>query len=105
VIAATSERWQQITGQIIREGYGLSETSPVLSFNPMRLGEFSATTGLPAPSTDIKLLDDGDREVAIGEAGEICARGPQVMRGYGRNRRSMLRRALGTWACSTREGF
>ena len=82
MIAATSERWQQITGQIIREGYGLSETSPVLSFNPMRLGEFSATTGLPAPSTDIKLLDDGDREVAIGEAGEICARGPQVMRGY-----------------------
>jgi long-chain acyl-CoA synthetase len=82
VIAATSERWRQITGQIIREGYGLSETSPVLSFNPMHLTEFSATTGLPMPSTDIKLLDDADREVAIGEAGEICAKGPQVMRGY-----------------------
>ena len=82
VIAATSERWRQITGQIIREGYGLSETSPVLSFNPMRVTEFSATTGLPVPSTDIKLLDDSDREVAIGEAGEICAKGPQVMRGY-----------------------
>jgi len=82
VIAATSERWRQITGQIIREGYGLSETSPVLSFNPMRVREFSATTGLPAPSTDIKLLDDSDRDVPIGEAGEICAKGPQVMRGY-----------------------
>jgi long-chain acyl-CoA synthetase len=82
VIAATSESWRQITGQIIREGYGLSETSPVLSFNPMHLSMFSATTGLPMPSTDIKLLDDGDREVAIGEAGEICAKGPQVMRGY-----------------------
>jgi long-chain acyl-CoA synthetase len=64
VIAATSERWQQITG------------------NPMHLTEFSATTGLPMPSTDIKLLDDGDREVAIGETGEICAKGPQVMGGY-----------------------
>ena len=82
VIAATSERWRQITGQIICEGYGLSETSPVLSFNPIHLTEFSATTGLPMPSTDIKLLDDADREVAIGEAGEICAKGPQVMRGY-----------------------
>jgi len=82
VIAATSERWQQITGQIIREGYGLSETSPVPSFDPMHLTEFSASTGLPMPSTDIKLLDDAVREVAIGEAGEICAKGPQVMRGY-----------------------
>ena len=64
VIATTSAKWQEITGQIIREGYGLSETSPVLSFNPMYLTEFSATTGLPVPSTDIKLLDDEGREVA-----------------------------------------
>ena len=82
VIAAVSAKWQEITGQIIREGYGLSETSPVLSFNPMYLTEFSGTTGLPLPSTDIKLLDDDGREVGIGEAGEICARGPQVMTGY-----------------------
>ncbi len=82
VIAAVSAKWKEITGQIIREGYGLSETSPVLSFNPMYLTEFSGTTGLPLPSTDIKLLDDEDREVGIGDAGEICARGPQVMTGY-----------------------
>jgi long-chain acyl-CoA synthetase len=82
VIAAVSDKWQKITGQIIREGYGLSETSPVLSFNPMYLTEFSGTTGLPMPSTYIKLLDENDREAAIGEAGEICAKGPQIMSGY-----------------------
>jgi long-chain acyl-CoA synthetase len=82
VIAAVSEKWKEVTGQIIREGYGLSETSPVLTFNPMHLTEFSGTTGLPMPSTDIKLLDEENREVATGEPGEICARGPQVMSGY-----------------------
>src|SRR6478736_665505 len=82
VIAATSAKWREITGQIIREGYGLSQTSPVLSFNPWDLTEFSGTTGLPMPSTDIKLLGDDGREVGMGEAGEICAKGPQVMSGY-----------------------
>ena len=82
VIAAVSAKWEKITGQIIREGYGLSETSPVLSFNPMYLTEFSGTTGVPMPSTDIKLLDENDRDVAIGEPGEICAKGPQIMSGY-----------------------
>jgi long-chain acyl-CoA synthetase len=82
VIAAVSDKWKEITGQIIREGYGLSETSPVLTFNPMHLTEFSGTTGLPTPSTDIKLLDEENNEVATGEPGEICARGPQVMSGY-----------------------
>ena len=82
VIDATSAKWKQITGTFIREGYGLSETSPVLSFNPAHAGEFSGTTGLPLPSTDIKLLDERDCEAAIGAAGEICVRGPQVMRGY-----------------------
>src|SRR5439155_11275008 len=60
----------------------LSETSPVLSFNPATIDEFSGTTGLPLPSTDIKLPDDDGNEAPIGEAGEICAKGPQVMRGY-----------------------
>jgi long-chain acyl-CoA synthetase len=82
VVGTTSERWKAITGSFIREGYGLSETSPVLSFNPAYVNEFTGTTGLPLPSTDIKLLDDESREVAIGEPGEICAKGPQVMRGY-----------------------
>ncbi len=82
VIAATSAKWKEITGTFIREGYGLSETAPVLTFNPGFINEFSGSTGLPVPSTDIKLLDDEDRAVAIGERGEVCARGPQVMPGY-----------------------
>ncbi len=82
VVSATSAKWKEVTGQFIREGYGLSETSPVLSFNPAYIDTFSGTTGLPLPSTDIKLLDEDGREVGIGEAGEICAKGPQVMSGY-----------------------
>jgi long-chain acyl-CoA synthetase len=82
VVGATSDRWKAITGTFIREGYGLSETSPVVSFNPAFINEFSGTTGLPAPSTDIKLLDDDGNEVSLGEAGEICVKGPQVMSGY-----------------------
>jgi long-chain acyl-CoA synthetase len=82
IFSTVSDRWQTITGQIICEGYGLSETSPVLSLNPGAIQEFSGTTGLPLPSSDVKLLDDNDREVGIGEAGEICVKGPQVMKGY-----------------------
>ena len=82
VVGATSAKWKEITGQFIREGYGLSETSPVLSFNPASIKEFSGTTGLPLPGTDIKLLDDSGAEVALGQSGEVCAKGPQVMRGY-----------------------
>ena len=82
VLPITSERWKAVTGKDILEGYGLSETSPILTLNPMTIEGFSATVGLPLPSTDIKLLDDHDNEVPIEEAGEICAKGPQVMRGY-----------------------
>jgi len=82
VLAATSAKWEAITGTFIREGYGLSETSPVLSFNPGGIDAFSGTTGLPLPGTDIKLLDKDGAEVARGEPGEVCAKGPQVMTGY-----------------------
>jgi long-chain acyl-CoA synthetase len=82
VMPVVSARWKALTGRDIIEGYGLSETSPVLTLNPAHVDSFSATVGLPLPSTDIKLLDDAGREVAMGEAGEICARGPQVMGGY-----------------------
>jgi len=81
VLPTTSKRWEAITGSFIREGFGLSETSPVVSFNPASIPAFSGTTGLPAPSTDIKLLDDDNLEVGIGQSGEICVKGPQVMRG------------------------
>ena len=82
IIQAVSDKWEAMTGTFIREGYGLSETSPVLSFNPGSMKAFNGTIGLPLPSTDIKLLDDQDREAAIGQTGEICAKGPQVMKGY-----------------------
>jgi long-chain acyl-CoA synthetase len=82
VMSAVSDKWKAMTGIIIHEGYGLSETSPVVSFNPMTVREFSGTTGLPMPSTDVKLLDDNGNEVGLGEAGEIVVKGPQVMKGY-----------------------
>jgi len=82
VLPTTSAKWKAVTGVDILEGYGLSETSPVLTLNPMSGEGFSATVGLPFPSTDIKLLDENDNEAPIGEAGEVCAKGPQVMKGY-----------------------
>jgi long-chain acyl-CoA synthetase len=82
IIDAVSAKWKALTGTFIREGYGLSETSPIVSFNPAFISEFNGTTGLPMPSTDVKLLDDAGRAVKIGEAGEVCVKGPQVMSGY-----------------------
>jgi long-chain acyl-CoA synthetase len=82
VLPTTSAKWKAVTGKDILEGYGLSETSPVLTLNPMTRDGFSATVGLPFPSTDIKLLDTADEEAPLGAPGEICARGPQVMKGY-----------------------
>ncbi|MDB6180449.1 AMP-binding protein [Paracoccus fistulariae] len=85
VIEATSRKWHALTGSHIKEGYGLSETSPVLCLNTMAITDFTGTCGLPVPSTEIRLLDDDGNPVPMGEAGEICARGPQVMRGYWNN--------------------
>ncbi|SIT47276.1 Long-chain-fatty-acid--CoA ligase [Paraburkholderia piptadeniae] len=82
MIDIVSERWKSATRSFIREGYGLSETSPVVSFNPQFISRFTGDTGLPVPSTDVKLLDENDREAGIGEPGEICVKGPQVMGGY-----------------------
>ncbi|MEO0753084.1 MAG: AMP-binding protein [Pseudomonadota bacterium] len=82
VLEATSEAWKAITGHHIKEGYGLSETSPILCINPMSVSHFTGACGLPVSSTDIKLLDENDQVVAQGERGEICASGPQIMRGY-----------------------
>jgi long-chain acyl-CoA synthetase len=79
-----ADRWREMTGTDIIEGYGLTETSPVLTGNPIG-GAKIGTIGLPMPSTEIKLLDDDGNEVAPGQAGELCARGPQVMTGYWQN--------------------
>jgi long-chain acyl-CoA synthetase len=79
---ATAEKWLKITGCPVVEGYGLSETSPVATSNRLDTSEFTGTIGLPIPSTEIAIRDDEGREVPLGQAGEICIRGPQVMAGY-----------------------
>jgi long-chain acyl-CoA synthetase len=75
-------RWQKVTGVPIAQGYGLTEASPILSGNPLNLQSFSGSVGVPFPSTDMAIFDDAGRELGVGEVGEICARGPQVMAGY-----------------------
>ena len=82
IVGAVSDRWREITGTFVREGFGLSETSPIVSFNPAYIEEFTGTTGLPMPSTDVAILNDENEEVGVGEAGEVCVKGPQVMVGY-----------------------
>jgi long-chain acyl-CoA synthetase len=82
---AVSDKWKAVTGNHIKEGYGLSETSPILTLNPFGVTDFKSAIGVPAPSTDISLRDDDGNVVADGERGELCAKGPQVMKGYWRN--------------------
>lgn len=77
-----AEKWMKLTKSVIVEGYGLTEASPVVSCNPIDGTDQVGTIGLPLPSTDIKLVDDNDQEVAMGEPGELCCKGPQVMAGY-----------------------
>ena len=79
---AVADRWQKITGIRILEGYGLTEASPVVTFNPLDVQEFNGSIGLPVPSTEISLRDEQGQEVPFGERGELWVRGPQVMRGY-----------------------
>ncbi len=80
--SSVSQNWKTITGTSIAEGYGLSETSPVLTCNPIDGTERVGTIGLPMPNTELKILDDNGDEQPLGEPGEICAKGPQVMKGY-----------------------
>jgi long-chain acyl-CoA synthetase len=82
VQGAVAKLWLEKTGCPICEGYGLSETSPSATCNPVTSREFSATIGLPLPSTDVRLLDDDGRQAPLGQRGEIAIKGPQVMAGY-----------------------
>lgn len=77
-----ADRWQKLTGIIISEGYGLSETSPVATANRFDADEFSGTIGLPIPSTEVVIRDEDGKDLPLGEVGEICIRGPQIMAGY-----------------------
>ncbi|MBW8847415.1 MAG: long-chain-fatty-acid--CoA ligase [Burkholderiales bacterium] len=79
---ATAEKWLKVTGCPVVEGYGLSETAPAATINPLDQRGFNGSIGLPVPSTEISIRDDEGRDLAIGERGEICIRGPQVMAGY-----------------------
>ncbi len=82
VMPATAKRWMEVTGIMIHEGYGLSETSPVVTSNPITLKEYNGSIGLPLPNTLVSLRNEEQTEVSIGEQGELCVQGPQVMLGY-----------------------
>ena len=96
--AAVSDKWREVTGSHITEGYGLSETAPVVTFNVLDPNNFTATIGVPLPSTEVSLRDADGNEVAQGEPGEICVRGPQVMQGY-------WRKPEETAAVTTEDGY
>jgi long-chain acyl-CoA synthetase len=79
---AVAKRWREVTGKTLIEGYGLTEASPVVSVNPLDLSAYNGSIGLPLPSTEISIRDDDGAELPLGETGELCVRGPQVMSGY-----------------------
>ncbi len=83
VQAAIAERWKQLTGCVITQGWGLTETSPAACVNPVG-ADFNGSIGLPISSTEVSIKDDAGADLPIGQAGEICVRGPQVMQGYWR---------------------
>jgi long-chain acyl-CoA synthetase len=79
---AVAKKWRAVTGKTLIEGYGLTEASPAAIINPLDLAVFNGAIGLPMPQTDISIRDDSGAETSIGEPGELCIKGPQVMRGY-----------------------
>ena len=82
IMKATSDKWKSFTGAHLKEGFGMSETSAIVCLNPMHVTEFTGTVGVPIPSTDVSLRDDDGNEVPMGTPGELCVKGPQIMRGY-----------------------
>jgi len=95
---AVAERWQHITQTPLIEGYGLTECSPTVTVNPLDLKAFNGSIGLPVPSTEVSIRNADGQELPVGEAGELCVRGPQVMQGY-------WQRPLETAAVMTADGF
>jgi len=94
--AAVAERWQKVVGVPIGEGYGLTETSPVVCFNPLGSGR-PGTIGIPLPDTDVKCVDEDFNEVPAGTPGELAVRGAQVMAGYWRHREETAKVMRGDW--------
>jgi long-chain acyl-CoA synthetase len=78
---SVAEKWEEMTGCTVAEGFGMTETSPVVSLNPPYAIQVG-TIGIPVPGTDVKIVDEDENELPLGESGELCVRGPQVMKGY-----------------------
>jgi long-chain acyl-CoA synthetase len=95
---SVAERWRQVTGKPLLEAYGLTETSPAVTINPLDLSDYNGSIGLPIPSTEVAIRDDDGRDLPRGQAGEFCVRGPQVMKGY-------WQRPDETALVMTRDGF
>ncbi|WP_084572603.1 AMP-binding protein [Methylocapsa aurea] len=93
---AVARRWREVTGTPVIEGYGLTEASPVLTFNPTGRAKLGAI-GVPLPSTELKCVDDQGREVPVGEPGELIARGPQIMAGYWKQPEETKNALRGGW--------
>jgi long-chain acyl-CoA synthetase len=83
---AVAERWKKVTGVTLIEAYGLTETSPAACINPLDLNAYNGAIGLPLPSTDASIQNDDGKQLGVGETGELCIRGPQVMKGYWQRR-------------------
>lgn len=79
---AVAEKWKRVTGKPLIEAYGLTETSPAATINPLDIPEYNGSIGLPVSSTDVAIRNDAGKDVPLGERGELCIRGPQVMKGY-----------------------
>ena len=95
---AVSRKWQALTGRPIVQAYGLTETSPAATINPLESTGFNGSIGLPIPSTGVRICDDAGNDVPLGEQGEICIKGPQVMEGYWQNKEETDRVMLpGGW--------
>ena len=82
VLKAVAERWKAVTGKALIEAYGLTETSPAVTINPLNITNYNGSIGLPIPSTEVAIRSDDGVDVPLGERGELCVRGPQVMKGY-----------------------
>jgi long-chain acyl-CoA synthetase len=95
-----AERWQQVTGCFLCEGYGMTEASPVITANPFDGSGRLGTIGIPFPSTDVRIVDDLGKELAVGEVGEIQCRGPQVMKGYYNRPEATADTIRGGWLCT-----
>jgi long-chain acyl-CoA synthetase len=94
---AVASRWKQITGKPLLEGYGLTEASPAVTMNPINLVNYNGSIGVPLPSTEIAIRDDDGHDLPIGTTGELCVRGPQIMRGYWKAPEETAKRDDGGW--------